>query len=216
MLNKNIYPKGYGLTSFRIALIFILLAHTTLLFSQSYTTIKSGDWNDPTIWSPAHPSGYPTSADQFITISNSHHVTVPANLSITADEMIINGTLEITSNASLTITNGPATDLQLTGTLNVYGTLKLSDQATHTGLTSSNTTFYPGSRYSHLYTVTEGIIPSASWNSTSTLEITGYTTYSSATASGNWNQSFGNVEWNCVLQSTRMKMNGLLQNITGN
>ncbi|HTJ52819.1 MAG TPA: T9SS type A sorting domain-containing protein, partial [Cyclobacteriaceae bacterium] len=47
-------------------------------------------------------------------------------------------------------------------------------------------------------------------------EITGYTTYSSATASGNWNQSFGNVEWNCVLQSTRMKMNGLLQNITGN
>ncbi|HEY8938431.1 MAG TPA: hypothetical protein VIM65_24595, partial [Cyclobacteriaceae bacterium] len=215
MPSKNIYSKSYALEFTRIALLFIFSAFTTALFGQSYTTIKSGDWNDPSIWSPTHPSGYPTSSDQTITISGSHIVTIPAGLSITADELIVNGTLQISQAAGLTITNGSATDLQLSGTLNVYGTLKLSDQATHTGLMSSNTTFYTGSHYSHLYTILEGVIPSASWNSGSTLEINGYTTFSFATTSGNWSQRFGNVEWNCTLQSSGIKMNGLLQNITG-
>ncbi len=70
--------------------------------------------------------------------------------------------------------------------------------------------FNTGSTYSHQRN--GGSIPTASWNVASTCEVTGVTT---SIPSG-FNQSFGNLTWNCPNQSQLESFAASLQTINGN
>jgi hypothetical protein len=94
--------------------------------------------------------------------------------------------------------------------------LVLTNGATHSGIIAGSTSFLLGSTYEHQFTTTEGIIPLATWDAGSTLSITGYTTFTTATAAGNWSQSFGIVSWNCPGQTGIVNLQGLLTDINGN
>ncbi|MDW8331897.1 MAG: T9SS type A sorting domain-containing protein, partial [Cyclobacteriaceae bacterium] len=162
----------------------------------------------------------PTSAVGVITIRTGHTVTVPSGFSVTADQLTVqsSATLEIEGTGTLTIADGAGNDLTInTGaSLNVFGTLILNNSAVIAGSTATTTTFQSGSVYVHQYTTTQGAIPLATWDAASTLRITGYTTFTTATAAGNWGQSFGNVEWNCTGQTATLNLGGLLTTIQGN
>jgi hypothetical protein len=184
-----------------------------------YTSVKTGNWNDPTTWSPQPPAGtYPTSATDIITIAANQTVTIPAGLSVTVDQITVQGTLTVAASGQLTIANGAGTDLTLSGAnarLNVSGVWEMSDGATSTGHTPITTSVQAGGTYRHAYTTAQGVIPIANWVATSTLEIVGYTTFGAATAAGNWSQNFANVTWNCPSQTATFICSGLLRNITG-
>lgn len=212
----------------RLYWLLILLYSTS--FAQTagdFRSFQSGPWNDVntwerfngTIWVNPAPST-PTSSDGSITIRTGHTVAVPAGFSVTVDQLVIqsSATLDIEGTGSLTIANGAGNDLTInTGSaLSVAGTLICNNSATIVGSTTSTTTFQSGSVYEHQYTTTQGSIPLATWDAASTLRITGYTSFSTASAAGNWSQAFGNVVWNCASQTATLNLGGLLTTIQGN
>ncbi len=196
-----------------------------------YQSFQSGSWNDVNsweifsggLWTPATLS--PTNADGVITILAGHIIDVPAGFSVTTDQTTIaaTGGLQIDATGTVTIAAGAGNDLTITSgaTLDVSGTLICNNAAVITGSTSTTTTFQSGGVYEHQYTTAQGSIPLATWDATfgaaSTLRISGYTgTFTTATAAGNWSQSFGNVEWNCTLQTSTINLGGLLTTVQGN
>lgn len=101
----------------------------------------------------------------------------------------INGTLEILASRTYTATNS-SSSVGSGGIIKNAGTVTSS---------ASNLTFSSGAKYQHNYTTTAGTIPTATWNSASTLEFIGYTTNTSAPTG--ITQTFGNVTWNCASQT---------------
>src|SRR5690606_4715891 len=67
--------------------------------------------------------------------------------------------------------------------------------------------------YQHNYSTSSGQIYTASWNTGSTLEITGYT--SNVGSPTGLNQSFSNVIWNCSNQADDFYLDGSLVTING-
>lgn len=212
----------------RLHWLLILVCSSALAQSAGdFRSFQSGPWNDVntwerfsgTVWVNPAPST-PTSSDGVITIRTGHTVAVPAGFSVTADQLVIqsSATLDIEGTGSLTIANGAGNDLTInTGaTLTVSGNLICTNSATIVGSSATTTTFQSGSVYEHQYTTTQGSIPLATWDAASTLRITGYTSLTSASAAGNWGQSFGNVEWNCTSQTATLNLGGLLTTIQGN
>lgn len=188
-----------------MALIKRLLVILLLVLGVSQSTAQitsqgSGDWTNTANWSC---TCVPSATDGTITID--HDITV--STSITADEVTVNAFASITVGSAgvLTIANGTGTDLDLFndgldyGLLTVDGILILNNLATIVGADQGNTTFNSGGIYRHLYTTTEGVIPIANWNSSSRVEVNGYTGAITASAGGNWNQSFGNFHFNSPL-----------------
>lgn len=197
-----------------------------------YQSFQSGPWNDVNTWerfdgvswiNPAPTT--PLSTDGVITILGGHSVNVPAGFSVTIDQTTIasSGVLQIDATGSVTVANGASNDLTIVAgsTLDVSGTLICNNAAVIIGSTSTTTIFQSGGVYEHQYTTTEGSIPLATWDATpgaaSTLRITGYTSVTTASAGGNWGQSFGNVEWNCTAQSAagNFDLAGLLTTVNG-
>jgi hypothetical protein len=201
---------------FSTILSFVVVTFLNFSFSQvsgqGFTTTQGGVWENGGVWGAAL---YPTATNS-TSITVNHPVSI--NNDIVLDQLTIgtSGSLTIASGVTVTIANETGTDITNNGQLIVNGNLVFQDGVTHAGLTASNTTFNAGSSYEHRYTNTEGILPLATWNSTSSLKITGYTTRNAATPSGNWGQVFGNVEWNCPLQTSVFDLNGHLRTITGN
>lgn len=76
--------------------------------------------------------------------------------------------------------------------------------------TSGNLSFASGGTYIHA--LNAGAIPTATWNVTSTCNITGIT----STAPLNLTQSFGNLTWNCLGHSSLINLNSTLTTINGN
>ena len=191
-----------------------------------YQSFQSGSWNDINsweifsggLWTPAALA--PTNANGVITIRAAHIIAVPAGFLVTIDQTTIaaTGGLQIDATGTVTVANGAGNDLTITSgaTLGVTGTLICNNSAVISGSTSTTTTFQSGSVYQHLYTTSQGIIPLATWDAASTLRVTGYTTFTTATAGGNWGQSFGNVEWNCTLQTANFTFAGFLTTVNGN
>lgn len=189
---------------------------------NDYRSAGSGAWNNTSTWERFNGTSWvaavsvPDASVNVITIQTGHTVNVPAGYSVSVDQFVISGTLQIINTGTVTIANGAGTDLTVSGGgLSVSGLLICSNGATLAGTTAANTTFFNGSRYRHMYTTTEGNIPLATWQSNSTLEIAGYTSFNSATAGGNWNQNFGNVIWNCASQGNTFFLNGLLTSVAG-
>jgi hypothetical protein len=187
----------------RLSLLFIFSALSISGFSQ-ITSTASGNWNTPSNWSC---NCIPSSANG--TISISHNIDIPSGFAVTIDETTITllGSVNVLSGGTLTIAN-------VSNALVVSGTLQARQGSTLTGTTGTNISFNSGSTYIHSFTTTEGVIPKGVWNAASTLLISGYTSFSSAT-SANWSQSFGNVTWNCASQSTTFALNGLLKTVRG-
>lgn len=206
-----------------------LLAGGSSVYAQAvndYRSFQDGPWNDVntwerfngTIWVNPAPA-IPTSTVGVITILSGMTINIPAGFSVTIDQTVIQATasLFIDGGGSVTVANGAGNDLTInTGsTLDVTGTLICNNAAVITGSTTSTTTFQSGSVYEHQYTTTQGSIPLANWDVASTLRITGYTSFTTASAAGNWGQSFGNVEWNCTAQTANFNWGGLLTTVNG-
>ncbi len=208
--------KNFGLS---LVLGGMLLACGNNAFSQTITSSQAGSWNDPLTWSGVVPDATNSTA-----IIVNHGVTIPAGYSVSIDQTTIStgGSLVIDPTGIVTIANGTGNDLTIDAgaILDVSGTLNNANAAVISGSTTLTTTFQSGSIYEHRYTTTQGSIPLAVWDATpgaaSTLRIAGYTTLTTATAAGNWGQSFGNVEWNCAAQTATLALNGLLTTVQGN
>jgi len=172
-------------------------------WGQTFTSVQDGDWDDPNTWGVA---SFPTSSNSS-QITVNHTVTVTNNLTI--DQTTVNGSILVNDAVVLTIANGAGTDITMNGSIVVTGTLVLSNGSTHAGMTASTASFEANSIYQHLFTTAEGVIPDATWDPASTVQILGYTTFNAATAGGNWDQNFGNVTWNCTAQTSSLNLNGL-------
>lgn len=166
---------------------------------NDYRTVGSGNWSNPAIWEYYDGSGWtaataaPNSGASIITIQSGNTVTV--NTTITADQIEIEagGTLSVMSGITLTIANGTGTDLINDGTVTNTGTITLSSGAT--------AAHRAGAQYTH--SRNGGDIPLATWDSTSTCNITAVTN----TMPTQIQQNFGNLTWNCTAQSTALAFN---------
>ncbi|MBI5217550.1 MAG: immunoglobulin domain-containing protein [Bacteroidia bacterium] len=224
----------------KIFLVVIIISiFSSVLYSQTdgdYRSFATGNWNATGTWqvysggswTPA--SATPTSADGAITILNTHVVTVTVD--VTVDQVTINsgGTITISSGQILTLANGTGDEITVAsgGILDIQGTLAfggipnrtvqvsgtLKNSGSITTPTAAKLFFLSGSFYEHLFTTTNGTIPTASWNSTSTCTISGYTT--NTTAPAGLSQTFGNFTWNCASQTSTISFTGLLTTVTGN
>jgi|GEM_PF-1228972 len=157
---------------------------------QFLSNVTSGDWNSTSTWQQSTDGGItwlapattiPTNVDGLVTIQPGHTITISNNH--TASNLIVNGLLTITGNHTLTPNNAT-----INGTVQVQGTAALVAG-------SGSITFNNGSTYNHFRD--GGIIPIATWNAGSLLEVTGITT-----ALVKLPQNIGgNVEWNCPSQN---------------
>ena len=129
------------------------------------------------------------------------------NLAFTGTQTAsIAGQLSLLTNTSnnntYTATNSVTT---VTGTINNFGVVTS---------TTGNLLMTTGT-YKHLFTTTNGTIPTATWSSGSTCSIEGYTT--NTTIPGGTTQTFGNFTWNTPLQNTgSINLASNITSITGN
>ncbi|MFZ1535549.1 MAG: T9SS type A sorting domain-containing protein [Chitinophagaceae bacterium] len=143
---------------------------------------------------------FPTSTNNVITVRNTHTVTVTANVSIDQCTIESGGQVTVNAGQTLTVANGSGTDLT------VNGTLVNSNTITTTGTVAFNA----NSVYQHARN--GGVIPTATWNTTSSCNITGIT----GTAPTGLNQAFGNFTWDCIGQTTGFLFAEALSTINGN
>jgi hypothetical protein len=187
-------------------------------------TLANGLWDGAGVWSsngngPDYTSG---------SITINHQVTYDANASsllLELDQLTIGGggELIIASGQEFRVKDGTGVDItiQAGGKLTIgstsiaagdtyNGTLVFENNVTHTGTVSTAVTFRTQSLYQHLFTTTEGLPPLATWASTSTCSIEGYTSSNITFGSTNWSQNFGEFVWNCPSQTADVNLNGLL------
>jgi autotransporter-associated beta strand protein len=207
-----------GLTSGQLAKITINSKAVTQLSTGEivpratiYQSKQTGNWDATSTWERSLDGGAnwvaaittPTSVDGTITILNGHSVTI--NSSVTIDQVIVNsgGSLLLSALIS-TLNDGPGVDLDISGVFEQNGgTLTQNGQITvrNGGIL----------RQAKVGTT----IPTATWISGSTCEVTGWTT----TLGGGINQSFSNFTWNCAgqtsttmaLEPTSMSVGGLFK-----
>lgn len=132
------------------------------------------------------------------------------------DDLVVAGRLVVDPGAELHIVDGDGIEMTLAeeGSLDVLGLLAGHDGIEFEGLTIANTRFYAGSAYRHL-AVKEGSIPVAEWDPQSTFEIREFSG-GAYMASPRWQQTFGNVVYDCPDQGAFVEFNGLLGRIAGN
>lgn len=188
-----------------------------------YRTTGSGNWNNLAIWQSSSDINFVSPAPVAATvipdhlnsdgifIQAAHTVNISANQN--ADDLFVNGTLEINSGTTLFIINGSAaTDMTVNGTLRIDGILNLSAgsfsaiNGSVINLPNSGTlvtaidrlTFNAGSTYDHQRNGNPVI--TATWDAASLCLISGVST----TAPSALNQTFGNFTWNCTGQSANL------------
>lgn len=128
-----------------------------------------------------------SNAGSLLRIESGGALTADANnVSIMGAQVDAGGTLTVNSGRTFTLNNGSrTTDLTVNGTVVNAGTV------TRVGTIS----FGAGSVYQH--NTNGGTIPTATWDSTSTVLVTGVTTSSL----GGVGQTFGNFTWNSTAQT---------------
>ena len=195
-----------------LCLFLILSTSARSANAGDFRTKSGGNWNQSAIWEYYNGSAWvnaswaPTLNDNAIDVRSGHAVAVTANLSI--DQTDVTGTLSVNSGVILTINDGSSTDLAISNTVTVYGTLV--NQGTISGI-AAELIFANGSVYRH--NKDGGALPDATWNDGSTCEITGIVSSTSIT---NTDQSFYHFKWNCTSQTAETNCAGNLQTIRGN
>lgn len=174
-----------------------------------FRTKQSGPWSsastwessaDNLVWSDA--AAAPGTGDLNISLRSPHTVTVSSNTSLDQTVIESGATLAIASDITLTIANGSGTDLTVQGILRNAGTVT----------TTGTITVANGGRYQHNYLSSSGAIPTTTWETGSTCEITG-----TSSGLGNLNQSYHHFIWNnSVHGSEAINVIGNLDNIAGN
>ncbi len=162
-----------------------------------YRSAVSGAWSTASNWqvSANNSTGWttastpPSTTAAGINIRNGFNITNSGT--VTADDILIDAGATLTlSGGSFTLNNGAAaTDMNVNGTLTFSG-------GTFTQAASSGTTFSAGSTYNHAIISSSLTLPVATWNSTSTCNITGLTISSPLTGPATMGQTFGNLIWN--------------------
>ena len=144
----------------------------------------------------------PVSTDGVITIRNGNTATLTASKAL--DQLVVagGGILAVNSGQTLTINNGPGTDLDVTGTINNSGTIS----------PTGSIVFNSSSIYNH--TQNGGTIPIAVWDPSSNCNITGITSSTGFTG-GLEGQTFGNFTWNCIGQTSNFYLASNF-NVAGN
>lgn len=113
----------------------------------------------------------------------------------------------------LVVEGGNEADLANTNTITTVGNGGAIENTGGTILgTSARLQFAAGSTYSHQRN--GGAIPTASWNATSTCEVTGV--IGTLPTVSSFNQNFGNFTWNCPLQTGNFSFATELETINGN
>ncbi|HYF67681.1 MAG TPA: T9SS type A sorting domain-containing protein [Ohtaekwangia sp.] len=184
--------------------------------SQTYSTIKTGPWNDPLTWSDGIiPTGVNSTAIQV-----NHNVSLPSGYAVEIDGTTVNSgiLLTVSSGATLTLAGAEnAITVLGTGRVIVSGTMVGADGYTiGSNNTASRFLFNSGSVFEHQYTTAQGELPVALWGSGSTLLITGYTNAIGGTTQGNWNQQFHHVIFNLPNLTGDLNLNANLTVIRGN
>lgn len=126
-----------------ILFVFIVLIISTSLFCQSNgdyrvrTTVSTGNWNGTSVWQKynngwANTSIPPTSSDGVITIQSGKTITIggTSGANVTADQIVVQGGLIVSTDFILTVANGTGTDLNVSGSITVNGTVSVNSSAT--------------------------------------------------------------------------------------
>lgn len=197
-------------------------------FGQTVTSTKDGNWDDPTVWSwSASPQSFPTNSNS-TRINVNHKITVTASAfpvgggDLTIDQTTIANSaaadLIIDAGAGVILNNGTGTDITFSGAagkIDVSGQFAANTGATFSaGYTASQFNFLSGSTYEHKAASPNTALPVATYSSTSTVLIDGYTGGGTFTAA--WNVPLGNVTYNCPNQAAGIaNFAGFLRNIQG-
>ena len=173
------------------------------LLQPNYRSQASGNWNTPASWqyyngttlSWENATLCPDFYDDTITVISSHTIAVTGDISV--NQLIINagGTLNVSSGITVTLKNGPGTDLDVYGTIKKSGTILRSSGAT---IVVEN-----GGKYQH---DTDGSISTATWVDGSTCEIIGVGSGTTLLNLGNTGQNFDNFTWNVPTQNRDVAM----------
>ncbi len=183
--------------------------------AQSFT-IQSGKWSSPSTWNDGI---VPNASSGSIEIL--HAVSIPADTLLTVDELTVNHTLFIEAGATLVVaydsTKTYDLDVRPTGILDVYGTLVCEDSVRLEGTSAINTFFREGSMYEHRFVGIAGKPPLATWDINATMALTGFVSSRSLNTTP-WNQSYGNILYDCPNQSTSsfIELLGNIQDVRGN
>jgi len=196
---------------FGLAMLSLLLGNLSALAVNDYRTISSGAWTtvanweryDGSNWVAATSTPANTTAN-VVTVRNGHTMTVTAALSV--DQTIVDSGGQILVTASTLTINGTAADPDMV----VYGKIGCSGTGAVASGNASRLVIENGGVYEHGRN--GGTYPTATWNTGSTLLITGLT----ATDAGGDTQNFHNITWNCAGQtSTINTTNTGYRNIAG-
>ena len=199
-----------------LIIFFFEISHVNAAIGDYRTrTGVTGNWNATDVWQMYYNPGggngwydvtsYPTNANGVITVLEACNITIAAD--ITLDEVNVKGHLTINSGVVVTLEDGTGNEIdvdntdEIPGYLYVYGTIhckgtiqKYSNQG--------YINFYSGSTYQH--DVNGGTIGLCSWDANSTIEMTGITT--DVYGPTNFDQTFGNLVWNCTGQTAQMNL----------
>lgn len=181
-------------------------------FAQDVESATSGFWDDPQTWEGgAVPSAF--TAGQIVIRAG--HEVVLRDLRV-ADQLVVNagGSLLVLQGATLRLNNGSGTDLLVLGRVDVDGTIEGLDGSSISS-TAATLFFHEGSLYHHRHTTSEGSLPLAAWHREATVMISGFTTVSSATGTGNWSQDFGSMIWNTPALQSTFDLAGYLDHLQG-
>jgi hypothetical protein len=181
----------------------------------SWNVLASWDRFNGTSWINPAPSA-PAVADGLITIQAGH--TIQVGSAVTADQIVVEGVLQVLNNFTLTVsgtTAGSAITVNSGGILEKQET-NAGAAGTILGTAPTNTLINSGGIYKHNYTnVPSGGNPiAATWNPGSEIQIVGYTANVVATGA-NWGGNFATVRYNCTNQAngTTVDFAGLLTTI---
>jgi hypothetical protein len=157
--------------------------------------VSPGFWSEYWTWDYSDDGGFSWTGNAMMLLPNAASdslIFIPSGYSVdvdyavTVDQLVINGGLNI--NADVTVSDGPGTDLQVDGYLQRQG-------GAFTVMPGASLAFGPFSNYMHQ--MDGDTIPAASWDSLSTIFITGVM---SNTPAG-MDQAFGDIVWDCFQQA---------------
>jgi hypothetical protein len=200
----------------RLFLLFVIffLFNTLVVLAQSngdFRSRQSGNWSDSDTWEEfdgsiwVNTANVPDFSSGAILVQND--LSIISSISVDQTTVSNNGTLNISSGATLSINAGPSTDLIVAvgSSITINGSLAISagfgssaqvlvegtvfNNGNISGGAASRLSFGSTSIYEHQ--VDNGSIPSASWNAESVCLITGSLTGGPS----NLGQSFGNLIW---------------------
>ncbi|MBN2001517.1 endo-1,4-beta-xylanase [candidate division KSB1 bacterium] len=180
-----------------------------LTFPGTYRSFQSGNWNEKNSWEfydgtnwvqPAPAS--PSDAQESITISNGHTITVTASDSGSGIVVESGGSLLIHPGVTFLVKNGGRIDLNVSGTIANSGILLKEDPAE----------IYFANGGTYLHSQDGGSLPSAFWRQGSTVQFDNI----KSSLPSNIAQDFSNVVWNCSEQNANLNLGWEKVTIFGN